>query len=181
MGLKKRGACQTAAPLLCRNGLAIHSRIGPSLYAKATYIFLINARMRGAHMAIQYKINVPLHSREVSDVFKSSGIKRPVDDMDRIQRMIDHADVNVSAWDGDILVGIARAITDYSYCCYLSDLAVSKPYQRRGIGTELINQLREHLGEEVSLLLLSAPTAMEYYPKVGFEKTEKAFLIPRVK
>lgn len=95
-------------------------------------------------MAIEYRINTPLRSKDVSDVFKSSGIKRPVDDLERIQRMIDNADVNISAWDGVKLVGIARAITDFSYCCYLSDLAVSNP-------------------------------------RIGFEKTEKAFLIPRVK
>ncbi|MCM3781703.1 GNAT family N-acetyltransferase [Neobacillus mesonae] len=130
-------------------------------------------------MNILYKINTPLSSEEVSHVFKSSGIKRPADDLDRIQKMIDHASVTVTAWDGDQLAGIARAITDFSYCCYLSDLAVSKEYQKKGIGTELVNHLREHLGEEVSLLLLSAPTAMEYYPRIGFEKTEKAFLIPR--
>lgn len=130
-------------------------------------------------MNILYKINTPLNSEEVSHVFKSSGIKRPADDLDRIQKMIDHASVTVTAWDGDQLAGIARAITDFSYCCYLSDLAVSKEYQKKGIGTELVNHLREHLGEEVSLLLLSAPTAMEYYPRIGFEKTEKAFLIPR--
>lgn len=132
-------------------------------------------------MAIEYRINTPLRSKDVSDVFKSSGIKRPVDDLERIQRMIDNADVNISAWDGVKLVGIARAITDFSYCCYLSDLAVSKEYQKTGIGAELVERLREHLGKEVSLLLLSAPTAMEYYPRIGFEKTEKAFLIPRVK
>lgn len=132
-------------------------------------------------MAIEYKINTPLCSKDVSEVFKSSGIKRPADDLDRIQKMIDNADVNISAWDGGKLVGIARAITDFSYCCYLSDLAVCKEYQKAGIGTELVERLREHLGEEVSLLLLSAPTAMEYYPRIGFEKTEKAFLIPRVK
>ncbi|OAB39775.1 GNAT family N-acetyltransferase [Paenibacillus glacialis] len=132
-------------------------------------------------MAIAYKINTPLRSTDVSGVFKSSGIKRPADDLDRIQRMIDNADVNISAWDGDRLVGIARGITDFSYCCYLSDLAVCKEYQKTGIGTELVERLREHLGEEVSLLLLSAPTAMEYYPCIGFEKTERAFLIPRVK
>jgi GNAT superfamily N-acetyltransferase len=74
----------------------------------------------------------------------------------------DHADVNISAWDGVRLIGIARAITDFSYCCYLSDLAVSKEYQKTGIGTELVKRLREHLGEEVSLLLLSAPTAMDF-------------------
>jgi N-acetylglutamate synthase-like GNAT family acetyltransferase len=132
-------------------------------------------------MMIQYRINVPLLAKELSAVFKSSGIKRPSDDLERIQKMIDNADVTVSAWDGEKLVGVARAITDYTYCCYLSDLAVSAEYQKSGIGTVLVERLREHLGEEVSLLLLSAPTAMEYYPRIGFEKTEKAFLIPRVK
>jgi ribosomal protein S18 acetylase RimI-like enzyme len=132
-------------------------------------------------MTIEYKVNALLLSEDVSDVFKSSGIKRPVDDLERIQRMIENADVIISAWDGVKLVGIARAITDFSYCCYLSDLAVSKEYQKTGIGTELVRRLQEHLGDEVSLLLLSAPTAMEYYPRIGFEKTEKAFLIPRIK
>ncbi|SFM10493.1 hypothetical protein SAMN03159341_116109 [Paenibacillus sp. 1_12] len=69
-------------------------------------------------MAIEYKINTPLCSKDVSEVFKSSGIKRPADDLDRIQKMIDNADVNIYAWDGVRLVGIARAITDFSYCCF---------------------------------------------------------------
>lgn len=132
-------------------------------------------------MPIAYKINTPLQAKEVADVYKSSGIKRPADDLERIQRMIDHADITISAWDEVRLVGVARAITDFSYCCYLSDLAVDMDYQKMGIGTQLVERLRAHLGEEVSLLLLSAPTAMEYYPRIGFKKTEKAFLIPRVK
>ncbi|WP_438350862.1 GNAT family N-acetyltransferase [Paenibacillus sp. FA6] len=132
-------------------------------------------------MVIEYQINTPLCSKDVSDVFISSGIKRPADDLERIQRMIENADIHVSAWDGVKLVGIARAISDFSYCCYLSDLAVSNEYQKLGIGTELVERLRQHLGDEVSLLLLSAPTAMEFYPRIGFEKTEKAFVIPRVK
>jgi N-acetylglutamate synthase-like GNAT family acetyltransferase len=126
-------------------------------------------------------LNTPLLAQDVADVFESSGIKRPVDNMERIQRMIDHADVNLTAWDGERLVGIARAITDFSYCCYLSDLAVSKDYQKTGIGKELVERLRKNLGEEVTLLLLSAPTAMEYYPHIGFQKTENAFLVPKVK
>lgn len=132
-------------------------------------------------MAIAYKINAPLLSGDVSAVFKSSGIKRPADDLDRIQRMIDNADINVSAWDGDKLIGLARAITDFSYCCYLSDLAVSQEYQKSGVGTELVRQLRAYLGDEVSLLLISAPTAMDYYPRIGFEKNDRAFIIPRSK
>ncbi|WP_338539793.1 GNAT family N-acetyltransferase [Paenibacillus tundrae] len=130
-------------------------------------------------MDILYKINADLKPEDVQNVFRSSGIKRPVDDRDRIQRMIENATLTVSAWHDDKLIGLARAITDFAYCCYLSDLAVSKDYQRNGIGRQLIERVRSHLGEEVALLLLSAPTAMEYYPRLGFEKTEKAFLIPR--
>ena len=132
-------------------------------------------------MAIEYKINSPLRAEEVSAVFKSSGIKRPADDLERIQKMIDHADVTVTAWDGAALAGIARAITDFAYCCYLSDLAIGREHQKTGIGKELVVRLQEHIGEEVSLLLLSSPTAMEYYPRIGFKKADNAFLIPREK
>jgi len=75
-------------------------------------------------MDIAYKINALLQPEQLSDLFKSSGIRRPSDDLERLQRMIDHADVTISAWDGQQLVGIARAVTDYSYCCYLSDLCI---------------------------------------------------------
>lgn len=131
-------------------------------------------------MTIEYKINAPLQASEVADVFKKSGINRPVDNLVLIQKMIDNADVIISAWDGENLVGIARAITDFCYCCYLSDLAVDKECQKMGIGKTLVEQLREYIGEEVSLLLLSAPTAMDYYPRIGFNKLANAFIIPRV-
>ncbi|MRN52877.1 GNAT family N-acetyltransferase [Paenibacillus monticola] len=132
-------------------------------------------------MTITYKINAPLNAAELADVFTSSGINRPVMDLDRLQRMIEYADILVSAWDGEQPVGIARAITDYVFCSYLSDLAVRREYQKQGIGKELINVLRRHLGEEIMLLLLAAPSAMEYYPQLGFEKLVNAFLIPRSK
>ncbi|CAM3175391.1 GNAT family N-acetyltransferase [Paenibacillus lupini] len=132
-------------------------------------------------MSIEYRIEAPVTAVQVAEVFRSSGIKRPVDDLARIQKMIDNADLIVSAWDGEQLVGIARAVTDFSYCCYLSDLAVSQTHQRLGIGKELVNRVREHIGEEVALLLLSAPSAMDYYPQIGFAKAENAFLIKRSK
>src|SRR5690348_11982995 len=99
--------------------------------------------MRGKSMDLDFKLNVSLNSEEVSGVFKKSGIKRPVDNLERIQRMLDHADVTVSAWYGPLIVGVARAITDYSYCCYLSDLAVDTAYQKKGIGKEMVRILRE--------------------------------------
>ena len=130
-------------------------------------------------MSLEYKVNATITAEEVADVFRASGIKRPVDQLERLQSMIDNADITITCWDDNKLIGIARAITDYSYCCYLSDLAVDKAYQNRGIGKQLIKELQKQLNEETSLLLLSAPNAMDYYPRVGFNKAENAFLIQR--
>jgi ribosomal protein S18 acetylase RimI-like enzyme len=93
--------------------------------------------------------------------------------------MLDHANLIVTAWDGDKLVGVARSSTDFSFYCYLSDLAVDESYQCSGIGKMLVTLTRIVAGEEASLIRLFAPAAMEYYPKVGFEKLENAFAIKR--
>ncbi|WP_337100033.1 GNAT family N-acetyltransferase [Paenibacillus sp. YIM B09110] len=130
---------------------------------------------------ITYLVNKPLQASEVAEVFKASGIKRPHEDLERIQRMIDNADITISAWDNDKLIGIARALTDYSYCCYLSDLAVDLNYQHQGIGKALVQKLQDVLGDETSLVLLSAPGAVDFYPRIGFEKSERAFVIARKK
>jgi predicted N-acetyltransferase YhbS len=96
-----------------------------------------------------------------------------------LQAMLDHADILWTAWDGATLVGVARALTDFSYACYLSDLAVAKAQQAQGIGKTLIDHLAQQIGPEVSLVLLAAPSALDYYPKVGFNKAENAFIKPR--
>lgn len=128
---------------------------------------------------IVYHTDKMITAAELSQVFESSGIKRPYQDLERLQKMIENADMLISAWDGYQLVGIARAVTDFVYCCYLSDLAVNQDYQRLGIGKQLVERLKETLGPEVSLVLLSAPTAVEYYPRIGFTQTDKCYLIPR--
>jgi predicted N-acetyltransferase YhbS len=130
-------------------------------------------------MQINYEFVQNLAASEVAEVFKKSGITRPVNDLDRIQRMVDHADIIVTARDNGKLVGIGRAITDYSYCCYLSDLAVDAEYQRIGIGKEIVRLIQEKLGEEVTLFLVAAPSAVDYYPKIGFDKLDRAFIIGR--
>ena len=89
------------------------------------------------------------------------------------------ADLVLSAWHEERLIGVCRALTDYSYCCYLSDLAVDKTYQGQGIGRALIERTRAVLSEEVSLILLSAPDATTYYPAVGFELAANAYIIRR--
>jgi len=132
-------------------------------------------------MVITYKTNAKLEAHELSDLFKSSGIKRPVEDLNRVKNMIDNSNLLVTAWDGEKLVGVARALSDLSYCCYLSDLAVDKEYQNQGIGQELVNEILKLIGDESNLVLLSAPEAMEYYPKIGFEKAGNAYIIYRKK
>src|SRR5690606_2903155 len=118
---------------------------------------------------------------QIIEVFNSSGINRPTDDKERIAKMFFHANLIVTAWDKDKLVGIARSLTDFCYCCYLSDLAVRKEYQARGIGKELIKLTKNSIGEQTALILLSAPAAMDYYPKAGFQKIDNGFIIKRTK
>lgn len=130
-------------------------------------------------MEIQFRINEKVEAQPVIEVFKSSGINRPVDDVKRIQKMLDSSNLVITAWNGSELIGISRSVTDYSYCCYLSDLAVKKEYQKFGIGKTLIELTQQSIGEQTMLLLLSTTSAMEYYPKVGFEKVENGFVIKR--
>jgi GNAT superfamily N-acetyltransferase len=130
---------------------------------------------------IEYRENCPLAPEDVARVFESSGLSRPTKDLERLTRMLAGANLTISAWDGARLVGLARALTDHSFCCYLSDLAVDSRYQEHGIGRGLIGKLREALGEEVMLVLLSVPEAIRYYPKLGFEPFPDAFILRRVR
>ncbi len=128
---------------------------------------------------ITYRGDVRPDAAAVISLYDSSGIRRPTGDAPRIRAMLEHANLIITAWDGDLLVGLARSLTDFCYCCYLSDLAVRKDYQRQGIGRELVRLTRQRIGAGSMLLLLSAPSAMEYYPKIGFERAENAFMIGR--
>jgi GNAT superfamily N-acetyltransferase len=128
---------------------------------------------------ITYRHNLPLDPHDVVRVFLESGINRPAADLPRIARMFAAPALTISAWDGERLVGLSRSLTDYAYCCYLSDLAVDKQYQGMGIGKQLVQRTREVIGDEVSLVLLSAPGAMSYYPGLEFLPADNAFLIKR--
>jgi GNAT superfamily N-acetyltransferase len=127
---------------------------------------------------ITYRRDATVTIEQVIELFRSSGIRRPIDQPERIGRMLQHANLTLTAWDEDKLVGIARALTDFSFCCYLSDLAVAQSYQRRGIGKELIRQLHEASGDEPTLLLIAAPAAMTYYPHIGLQKVDRAWALP---
>lgn len=128
---------------------------------------------------IEYRENQPLEPVEIARLFEASGISRPTKDIPRIAKMFANANVVISAWDGARLIGVSRALTDHSYCCYLSDLAVDVAYQKLGIGRELIRRTQSLIGEEISLILMSAPGAMAYYPKLGFALADNAYVIRR--
>jgi predicted N-acetyltransferase YhbS len=132
-----------------------------------------------APAGIEYRIGNDLDLDAVIELYRAStlGERRPVDDRERMRAMIAHADIVVTAWDGDTMVGIARSISDFAYFTYLADLAVRVSHQRTGIGRELIRRTREAGGPKTNLLLLSAPAAVEYYPKIGFTLHDSAWVL----
>jgi predicted N-acetyltransferase YhbS len=128
---------------------------------------------------IEYRNGNDLVLAEVIDLYRDStlGERRPIDDEGIVADMLRHANLVVTAWDGQTMVGIARTLTDFSYVGYLADLAVRASYQKRGIGTELIKRTRDLMGARSMLVLLAAPKAVDYYPKVGFRKHESAWVL----
>lgn len=130
-------------------------------------------------MEIFYSLNKLPTDEELIELYDDAGLPRPTYDKDRIQKMLDHSNLLVTAWHHDQLVGAARSITDWVWACYLSDLAVRERYKKEGIGRKLIELTRQKVGEQSMVLLLSVPSAMEYYPKVGFKKQESSFIIDR--
>jgi ribosomal protein S18 acetylase RimI-like enzyme len=113
------------------------------------------------------------------DLYREStlGERRPVDDRRIMADMLEHGNLTVTAWDGELLVGIARTLTDFSYTGYMSDLAVRASHQRLGIGIELIRKTRERMGPRSMLVLLAAPKAVGYYPRIGFRHHESAWIL----
>jgi len=130
-------------------------------------------------MTITYKSDVMPPTEMIVDLYNSAGLNRPTTDYKRISQMYANSNLIVTAWDEYELVGISRSLTDFSYCCYLSDLAVREGYKCKGIGRRMIEITKEVVGGQTMLLLLAAPSAMEYYPKVGLEKVENGFIIKR--
>ena len=130
---------------------------------------------------IEFKVGIVPKTSEIIEVYDSSGIKRPTSESGRITKMYKNSNLIITAWLNNELIGISRSITDFCYVCYLSDLAVKNEYQKEGIGKKLIELTEKEIGEKTALILLSAPIAMEYYPKIGFKKIENGFIIRRKK
>jgi len=116
---------------------------------------------------------------QVIELYRASTLaeRRPADKRDTMRDMLAHANLVISAWDGEQLVGLARSLTDFSYVAYLSDLAVRADCQRRGIGVQLIEETRARMGPDSMVILLAAPKAADYYPHIGFTRHDGAWVL----
>ena len=131
---------------------------------------------------IAYQIEKNITSKEFRDLLVRStlGERRPIDDLERLKIMIENANLILTAREKGKLVGIARAITDFVYCTYLSDLAVDLDYQKRGIGKDLIRRVKIET-PNANLILLAAPKAVDYYSHIGMEKHDACYLLQDLK
>jgi predicted N-acetyltransferase YhbS len=127
---------------------------------------------------ITYLVGNDLDVDAVLELYRAStlGERRPIEDRERFAAILRNANLVITAWDGAQLVGIARAISDFGYVTYLSDLAVRVSHQRQGIGKELIRRTQA-AAPQAMLMLLAAPAAEEYYPRVGFTHHPHAWLM----
>lgn len=132
-------------------------------------------------MDVVYALEPGLSVSDFAAVLRASGLaeRRPVDDVGRLARMVESADVIVTARIDGALVGVSRAITDFAYCTYLSDLAVDRAVQKRGIGRRLVEETHRAAGTETLLVLLAAPAARDYYPHIGMQRHDSCWIIPR--
>ena len=128
---------------------------------------------------IEYRVGNDLDLEQVIELYRAStlGERRPVDERDRMEKMLRNANLVITAWDGELMVGISRSLTDFAYATYLSDLAVRESYQRQGIGKELVRRTKEQSGPGARVILLSAPKAVDYYPHIGFSHHPQAWTL----
>ena len=137
--------------------------------------------MKVSVMDIKYKINAPISTEHFIDLLTRStlGERRPLEDKKCIEGMISNSNLIISAWENDNLIGIARSVTDFHYACYLSDLAVSKSNQKKGIGKQLQIMTQEQLGPKCKIILIAAPAANEYYEYLGFTNNPRCWILER--
>ena len=130
-------------------------------------------------MQIDYRTDVDIGVEDAIDLYRRStlGERRPVDRPDIFEGMLKHANLVITAWDGERLIGIARSLTDFTYVTYLADLAVDAGYQKHGIGKQLIKETHKCVKPECMIVLLAAPKANDYYGKLGFEHNPRAWVL----
>lgn len=129
-------------------------------------------------MSITYQVNPPITASHFIDILLRStlGERRPINDLAAMEQMFSHGNFYVGAFEGLKLVGLARVMTDFVYSSYLSDLAVDVHHQHRGIGKQLIREVQKAI-PKAKIILLAAPAAEGYYPKIGMQRHEHCYTL----
>jgi GNAT superfamily N-acetyltransferase len=127
---------------------------------------------------IEYKVTPDLDLDVAHELYVAStlGERRPIGDRARFEKMMRSGNLIITAWEGDVLVGISRSITDWVWFTYLADLAVRVSHQKQGIGKELMRRTQA-AAPQANLLLLAAPKAANYYGHVGFTQMLNAWML----
>lgn len=130
-------------------------------------------------MDIEYLTNHTISAQQFQSLLRRStlGLRRPVDDLACLDGMLKHSNLIVSAWHQGELIGIARCVTDFYYCCYLSDLAVDEAFQNKGIGIALQSHVKNQLNELCKIILIASPQAANYYPSIGYEHNDRCWVL----
>jgi predicted N-acetyltransferase YhbS len=130
---------------------------------------------------ITYRDEAQISAAQAIDLYirSSLGERRPIDNLQTFESMLKHANLTITAWDSDQLIGISRSLTDFSYVAYLADLAVDQKYQRQGIGKKLVDETKIRLGPDCMIVLLAAPKANDYYQHIGFEHNPRAWTLKK--
>lgn len=130
---------------------------------------------------IQYRDDTHISAEQAIDLYirSSLGERRPIHNKETFEAMLKNANLIITAWDGEKLIGISRTLTDIAYVAYLADLAVDQDYQRAGIGKQLIAETQSRLGPDCMIVLLAAPKANEYYRHIGFEHNPRAWTLKK--
>ena len=130
---------------------------------------------------IEYRDNAIIKAEQAIDLYTRStlGERRPIHSVETFEAMLKNANLTITAWHGEKLVGISRSLTDFAYVAYLADLAVDEQYQRSGIGKQLIEETKLRLGPDCMIVLLAAPKANEYYEHIGFEHNPRAWTLKK--
>lgn len=133
----------------------------------------------GRRMTIRYRADASVSVEQAIDLYKRStlGERRPINRLDTFAAMLKNANLIVTAWHGERLVGIARTLTDFDYVAYVADLAVDSAFHKQGTGTHLLQETRNRLGSDCMIVLIAAPKANDYYLRIGFEHAPRAWIL----
>ncbi|WP_019613962.1 GNAT family N-acetyltransferase [Psychromonas ossibalaenae] len=134
-------------------------------------------------MKIEYRVNKVISEKQFVDLLDNTSLaeRRPIGNSKYIAGMLKNSNLIVSAWVEEELIGIARAMTDFYYCCYISDLAVHEKAQDNGVGKELLQLTTQQVNKDCKLILLSVPQTEDYYPHMGFEVHDRAWVLSSAK